>query len=109
MPQGRVSYARRRCEQRLFSWTFFAKIESLTSNQPQGHLLTYFWAEEASRRPSAAVGLGSSRTMSNDNKGVADPGDDQDHSQDIHEDVASGVVADLVGDREGRGRQHEMG
>jgi hypothetical protein len=45
----------------------------------------------------------------NDNKGVADPGDDQDHSQDIHEDVASGVVADLVGDREGRGRQHEMG
>jgi hypothetical protein len=47
--------------------------------------------------------------MSNDNEGVADPSDDQDDSQDIHEDVASRVVADLVSDREGRGRQHEMG
>jgi hypothetical protein len=72
-------------------------------------LLTYFSAKEAATRPSAAVRLGSSRTMSNDDKGVADPGDDQDDSQDIHEDVASGVVADLVSDREGRGWQHEMG
>jgi hypothetical protein len=47
--------------------------------------------------------------MSNDHEGVADPSDDQDDSQDIHKDVASGVVADLVSDREGRGRQHEMG
>jgi hypothetical protein len=47
--------------------------------------------------------------MSNYNEGVADPSDDQDDSQDIHEDVASRVVADLVSDREGRGRQHEMG
>jgi hypothetical protein len=47
--------------------------------------------------------------MSNDHEGVADPSDDEDDSQDIHKDVASGVVADLVSDREGRGRQHEMG
>jgi hypothetical protein len=47
--------------------------------------------------------------MSNDNEGVADPSDDQDDSQDIHLDVASGVVADLIGDRESRSRQHEMG
>src|SRR5258708_17492001 len=47
--------------------------------------------------------------MSNDDKGVADPGDDQDNSQDVHQDVASGVVSDLIGDREGRSRQHEMG
>jgi hypothetical protein len=46
--------------------------------------------------------------MSNDNKGIADPGDDQDNSQDIHQDVASCVVAELIGDREGRGGQHEM-
>jgi hypothetical protein len=47
--------------------------------------------------------------VSNDNKGVADPGDDQDDSQNVHWDVASGVVADLISDRESRGRQHEMG
>jgi hypothetical protein len=47
--------------------------------------------------------------MSNDNEGVADPSDDQDDSQDIHLDVASGVVADLIGDCERRSRQHEMG
>jgi hypothetical protein len=47
--------------------------------------------------------------MSNDDKGIADPSDDQDDSQDIHRDVTSGVVADLISDREGRGRQHEMG
>jgi hypothetical protein len=47
--------------------------------------------------------------MSNDNEGVADPSDDQEDSQDVHEDVASGVVAELVSDRERRGRQHEMG
>jgi hypothetical protein len=46
--------------------------------------------------------------MSNDNEGVADPSDDQDDRQDIHHDVTSGVVADLIGDGEGRGRQHEM-
>jgi hypothetical protein len=47
--------------------------------------------------------------MPDDNKGVADPGHDQDDSQDIHEHIASGVVANLVGDREGRRRQHKMG
>ena len=46
--------------------------------------------------------------MSNDNKGVADPGDNQDDSQDIDQGVTSGVVADLISDREGCGRQHEM-
>jgi hypothetical protein len=65
-----------------------------------------FRGEEPS--PSAAVRLGSSGSVSNDNEGVADSGDDQNDSQDIHEDVTSGVVADLIGDREGRGRQHEM-
>jgi hypothetical protein len=65
-----------------------------------------FRGEEPS--PSATVRLGSSGHVSNDNEGVADSGDDQNDSQDIHEDVTSGVVADLIGDREGRGRQHEM-
>jgi hypothetical protein len=47
--------------------------------------------------------------MPNDNERIANSSDDQDDSQDIHKQVISGVIADLVGDREGRGWQHEMG
>jgi hypothetical protein len=47
--------------------------------------------------------------MPNDNEGIANSSGDQDDSQDVHEQVISGVIADLVGDGEGRGRQHEMG
>ena len=59
--------------------------------------------------PSAAVRRGSSGTVSDDNKGVANPSDDQDDSQGIHHNVTSGMVANLIGDREGGSRQHEMG
>jgi hypothetical protein len=47
--------------------------------------------------------------MSNDNEGVPDPRDDQDDSQNVHHEVAPGMIAKLIGDREGRRRQHEMG
>jgi hypothetical protein len=47
--------------------------------------------------------------MSNNNKGIADPGNDEDDSQDVHHHVVSCVIADLIGDREGCGWQHEMG
>jgi hypothetical protein len=47
--------------------------------------------------------------MSNDNQRVANSGDDQGDSQHVHKRVISGVIADLVSDREGRSRQHEMG
>jgi hypothetical protein len=40
---------------------------------------------------------------------VTNPGSDQDHGQSVHRHIASGMVADLVGDCEGRRRQHEMG
>jgi hypothetical protein len=46
--------------------------------------------------------------MPNDNERIANSGDDQDDRQGVHERVASGVIADLISDREGRGRQHEM-
>lgn len=46
--------------------------------------------------------------MSDDNEGVADPGDDQDDGQDVHGQVVSGMVADLIGDRESHSGQHEM-
>jgi hypothetical protein len=46
--------------------------------------------------------------MPNDNEGVADPSGDEDDRQDVHEQVISGVVAQLICDRESRGRQHEM-
>jgi hypothetical protein len=47
--------------------------------------------------------------MPDDNERVANSSDDEDDSKDVHEEVISGVIADLVSDREGRGRQHEMG
>lgn len=47
--------------------------------------------------------------MSDDNESVTDPGDDQHDGQDVHRQVVSGMVADLVGDRESHGGQHEMG
>jgi hypothetical protein len=47
--------------------------------------------------------------MSHNNEGVANPGGDQNDRQDVHEQVISGVVANLISDRESRGRQHEMG
>jgi hypothetical protein len=46
--------------------------------------------------------------MSDDNEGVADPGDDQNDRQDVHWHVISGMVADLIGDGESHGGQHEM-
>jgi len=46
--------------------------------------------------------------MSDDNERVADPGDDQDDGQDVHRQVVSSMVADLIGDRESHGGQHEM-
>jgi hypothetical protein len=58
---------------------------------------------------SAPIRLGSGGAMSNDNEGVPDPRDDQDDSQNVHHEVVSGMIAKLIGDREGRGRQHEMG
>jgi hypothetical protein len=57
----------------------------------------------------APMRLGSGGAMSDDNEGVPDPRDDQDDSQDVHHEVVSGMIAKLIGDREGRGRQHEMG
>jgi hypothetical protein len=47
--------------------------------------------------------------MPNDNECIANSSGDQDDSQDVHEQVISGVIADLVSDREGRSRQQEMG
>jgi hypothetical protein len=47
--------------------------------------------------------------MSDDDEGVSDTRNDQDGGQDVHEKVASGVIANLVGYRESRNRQHEMG
>jgi hypothetical protein len=46
--------------------------------------------------------------MSDDNEGVPDPGGDQDDRQDIHGHIGSGMVADLIGDRESHRGQHEM-
>jgi hypothetical protein len=47
--------------------------------------------------------------MSNDHEGVPDPGDDQDDSEGVHHHVIASMIAKLIGDREGRGRQQEMG
>jgi hypothetical protein len=47
--------------------------------------------------------------MPDDNERVANSSHDQDDGQDVHEQVTSGVIAELVGDCEGRRRQHEMG
>jgi hypothetical protein len=44
-----------------------------------------------------------------DDEGVANSSCDQDDSQSIHEQIVSGVIADLVRDCESRSRQHEMG
>jgi hypothetical protein len=46
--------------------------------------------------------------MSDDNEGVGDSGDDEDDGQDVHRQIVSGMVADLIGDRESHGGQHEM-
>jgi hypothetical protein len=46
--------------------------------------------------------------MSDDNEGIADPCDDQDHRQDVHWHVVSSMVAELIGDRESHSGQHEM-
>jgi hypothetical protein len=46
--------------------------------------------------------------MSDDNEGIADPSDDQDDRQDVHWHIVSGVVAELIGDRESHGGKHEM-
>jgi hypothetical protein len=46
--------------------------------------------------------------MSDDNEGVADPGNDEYDRQNVHWHVVSGMVADLIGDRESHGGQHEM-
>jgi hypothetical protein len=46
--------------------------------------------------------------MPDNNEGIADPGDNQDHRQDIHWRVVSGMVADLISDSENYGRQHEI-
>jgi hypothetical protein len=51
---------------------------------------------------------GSSGTMSDNNEGIADSSDNQDHRQDIHWRVVSGMVADLISDRESHSRQHEV-
>jgi hypothetical protein len=90
----------RQSDRKISSLTFMADA---STRQAQRFA---FRGEEPSL--SAAVRLGSSGSVSNDNEGVADSGDDQNDSQDIHEDVTSGVVADLIGDREGCRRQHEM-
>jgi hypothetical protein len=90
----------RQSDRKISSLTFMADA---STRQAQRFA---FKGEEPS--PSAAARLGSSGSVSNDNEGVADSGDDQNDSQDIHEDVTSGVVADLIGDREGCRRQHEM-
>jgi hypothetical protein len=62
--------------------------------------------DSASGAPSWKI---EGRLVPDDNESVADPSDDQDDSQDVHWQVISGVVADLIGDRESRRRQHEMG
>jgi hypothetical protein len=46
--------------------------------------------------------------MSDDDEGVANPGDNQNHRQDVHGHVVSGMIADLISDGESHGRQHEM-
>jgi hypothetical protein len=85
------------------------KISSLTvyGGAPGKAPSFTFRGEEPS--PSAAERRESSGSVSNDNEGVADSGDDQNDSQDVHQDVTSGVVADLISDRKGGGGQHEMG
>jgi hypothetical protein len=46
--------------------------------------------------------------MSDDDKGVADPRDDEYDCQEVHWHVVPGMVANLIGDRESHGGQHEM-
>jgi hypothetical protein len=46
--------------------------------------------------------------MPDSDKDITNPSGDQDCRQDVHRNIVSGVVANLIGDRERHRRQHEM-
>jgi hypothetical protein len=49
------------------------------------------------------------RSMPDNDIDVPNAGGDQDYRQKVHWHIASGMIADLVGDCERRRREHEMG